>query len=533
MNDVQGNGINMPPNPDLTARKLDAGRTAAILILMAAAVAFSFNFMNLKKTALGYHTRDYAYYLEFSAKLLDSQLTKVYSINPIGINFFGVNDVEGKASFHQSIHFEPVKYAYALLYRLSGGVELVFILVSMMVYAPVAYLLMITTDKLAKKWNFIFYFSLVYILLPSSLLLPAYDLRPYIFLLPAFWFVFISLYYDRPLWEILIFYNFLFLVREESLIIGLLYIPFAAMAIRDGPKKRSALLSMGVSWLFWFAVMNIYYSWTGYVYSFSGYLSETVYSIVSNFSKNPISALGILVIAGLIVLFLVHSSRSMASAERRRFFGLIGSYGILPAVFLYQYTQYDRLNLQNLNAEWFQNLIFNPRFTVILLSFFGFIFILRDFYYLGLNLHHKAGRIILQGVIGLFVIANIIFSQSAPRMIFHYIQETERSAEIFDLRNQLNRHDDWILTDYALHQVFYDFEHVMAYNRLPWYLAAGDQRFYPENSEIIQKYVDEKIQFILVAPDSLDHLRPFLPGDHVKAQVLKQTDRMIAIRILR
>ena len=516
-----------------TASQLTAKRTAAILILAAVAVTFSFAFMNLKKAAIGYHTRDFAYYLEFSAKLLDPQLTNVYSINPIGFNFFGVNDAEGKASFHQSIHFEPVKYAYALLYRLAGGAWPVFLFVSLMVYAPVAYLLIVNLDKFARKWKFILYFSLVYIFLPSSLLLPAYDLRPYIFLLPAFWLVFISLYYNRSLWEILVFYNFLFLVREESLIIGLLYIPFAAAAVQGGMKKRAALLGMGVSWLFWFIVMNIYYSWTGYAYSFSGYLSETVRSIVSNFSMNPVSALGILVVAGLIVLFLVYSSRSMASAERRQLIGLVATYSLLPAVFMYQYTQYDRLNLANPGAEWLLNLIFNPRYTVILMSFVGFIVILRDLSYQGLDINRKAGKIILQGIIVLFLCANIIFSQSAPRMLFHYLREADRSVEIFKFRDELNRYEDWILTDYALHQVFYDFEHVLAYNRLPWHLAAGEQRFFPKNAEIVQKLVDEKIHYIVVAPDSLDHLRPFLRENKLEYQVEKQTDRLVALKILR
>ena len=98
------------------------GKVVLALFLTAVVVAAVFNYFKLR--SLGFHTRDFAFYLEFAAKLLDPALSNRYSLNPVGYNFLGCPGVdfpgtEGTGNFHQAIHFEPMKYIYAVVYRLS------------------------------------------------------------------------------------------------------------------------------------------------------------------------------------------------------------------------------------------------------------------------------------------------------------------------------------------------------------------------------------------------------------------------------
>ena len=85
------------------------GAKLSISLIFLAGVAASLFIFHYKLQSLGFHTRDFAFYLQFHSKLLDPDLTNRYSLNPLGHNLLGLFGTESVDSFHQSFHLEPIK----------------------------------------------------------------------------------------------------------------------------------------------------------------------------------------------------------------------------------------------------------------------------------------------------------------------------------------------------------------------------------------------------------------------------------------
>ena len=72
------------------------------------AVVISTMLCNVKFRALGFHNRDYAFYLEFASKLLDDHSGHAYSMNPEGENWLFMRGTEGINGFQRTIHPESI-----------------------------------------------------------------------------------------------------------------------------------------------------------------------------------------------------------------------------------------------------------------------------------------------------------------------------------------------------------------------------------------------------------------------------------------
>ena len=118
---------------------MSAPKAPFIILYLLAVVASSF-YAELKYKSLNFHTRDYAYYVQFSSKLLDSKMAKSYSLNPEGYNWLRYYGTEGVDNFHRSLHFEPIKYVYAVLYYFAPTPRVLFWLASLIYFLPVVYL---------------------------------------------------------------------------------------------------------------------------------------------------------------------------------------------------------------------------------------------------------------------------------------------------------------------------------------------------------------------------------------------------------
>src|SRR5512144_431039 len=90
----------------------------AIAAIFVAAVVTAGVFANLKRLGLRYDSIDYPFYAQFAAKFFDPQLPKSFSAQPDGYNFLGYHGTEGTYSVNQSLHLEPVKYLYALVFQI-------------------------------------------------------------------------------------------------------------------------------------------------------------------------------------------------------------------------------------------------------------------------------------------------------------------------------------------------------------------------------------------------------------------------------
>jgi len=105
--------------------KLSLWAVVLFWILLTALVAQS------KINSIEMHRKDFGYYAQFSAKLSDPKVSKQLSFQPEGTNVFGIGGVEGERSFHQAVHFEPIKYAYSLIYFVFKSPLSIFVFVSL------------------------------------------------------------------------------------------------------------------------------------------------------------------------------------------------------------------------------------------------------------------------------------------------------------------------------------------------------------------------------------------------------------------
>jgi hypothetical protein len=104
------------------------------------------------------------------------------------------------------------------------------------------------------------------------------------------------------------------------------------------------------------------------------------------------------------------------------------------------------------------------------------------------------------------------------RTDFHYIPprydqyvQAARAAEIvFATRRSTDQASTHILTDYVTYQAFYEYEHALAYNRLPTDLVKGEQRYYPKNVETVKSLLAEETEYVVISKSSERILGPLL-----------------------
>lgn len=254
----------------------------------------SVSFAVFKYKALLMDHIDFSYYLQFSARAFDVSSSK-FNLLQIGHNMFGLLGIDGGLGLHRAIHFEPIKYLFGLIYFIFGSPIAIFVFYSLFCFFPAIYLLKISNKFLSDNKSFLVKMSFLYCLFPSMFALASFDLRPYAFLLPASVLLFLSIQLNRPKWEIFLFFNILFLIREEALYIGLLFVFLYFISHNYTIERKRVTRYLFLNWLFWFFLIVNYIIWTGY--QFRSNLLDKIISLI------PI--LFIILIIGLSALFLL------------------------------------------------------------------------------------------------------------------------------------------------------------------------------------------------------------------------------------
>ncbi len=506
-------------------------KTVHILIvgIFCLSVLFSIGFSTIKGRALGYQTRDYPFFLQFYAKVFDHRAEPRFTLNPHGSNFLGYLGVEATDNFHRQLHFSPVSYAFGIIFALSKSPLLIFGAIAGVFFLPLLYL-DLACGETGQRKNMALLLALLYAAYPSAFPAASYDLRPYILLGPLFACAMIAVHYQRPFLEQLLFFNLLFCVREEALILGAGILTY--FVLRNYSEKRwvKRALILGLFWLTWALVIQKYYGWASFA-TMPGtnpvvlYVLEFVYVKTAQFKLFCISA--------LICLVVVWYGMKREPLWFKKTFQVAGYLLVcLPLWWQLRYEIQEYIKAQQPDSVWaiFEHVVISPRFHLYFIVFFLLFILLWDF---------AGSRIYRTGLICMMLVCivfSMVFHYSVPQatvkeLLPHYNENQPTASIVFDVRKSTNKYRSHILCDYATYQAFFDYENVYVFDRLPWYIIEGEQRFYPDNKPVLEGLLRNKIEFIIVTKHTMLKIKPLLRSMSLKPQHAYGNDRFEIIRL--
>jgi hypothetical protein len=500
-------------------------------IIFFIAVLVSCAISEAKSRSLEFHTRDYAYYLQFAAKLLDPKSAHFYSINPIGYNWMQFNGMEGVKSFYQATHFEPIKYIYGVLYSIVKTPDILFLFIATVFFSPMLYLVFRFPLQTKKDGWFVLALVILYAVYPASFKTPSYDLRPYIFLAPFFVLLILSLTFSRPLWERLLWLNFLFLAREEAIILGACSIAYAFFSIADPSLRKKTVLFMTAVWLFWTSLTGVYFSWTGYPTPYLNSPAGLYQRAIDWLLKGPLNlAIAIILGVALLVVFLL----SVKTLSRRNAYHpiiILAVYSTILAILLYQWFTTNIAGSSVTLSGLVDDLLFSERYML----HFGALLVLILLCWLFFRRVNSWSVIVAMGLLEVcFVVASLVArSRGFPIILSTAIAGERTAGDVLALRQSTNRYETWILTDFATHQAFYDYEHVYIYNRLPAQIVTHNTQFYSADGDIVQELAEKYTEYIVISKGSESTINAILTKGNLTTTKLFDDGQYEALRINR
>ena len=463
-----------------------------ILALYILAIAGSLMLANLKRAALAFDEVDYAFYAQFAAKLLDPQLTNRYSAQPDGYNFFGLTGVDGQYSLNQSIHFELIKYVYAILYRLIPSPIFLTFFIAAIYFSPILYLAFIHPAQNTTDRFFILGFTLLYIGFPSVVHLINFDLRPRILQIPVLVLSTFSIHYRRPFLEKLFFFGSFFLIREEILIFSPTLILYDYLRSPSSKKNILSLTSFILVWLS-FGVLNFqYFKWTAYQ---TGQFATPLHQ-VSTTSLLPGTLIGGVIC--LLILLLIAWVQEYKPASLPELLQILGYTTIFLPLSVQLFTEANRWSFPE-NAAYESSLdyaLFSPKMTLYFVAVLLFFVIARESLKVPKQL--KAVNYLLFGI-GIPLLA--INLSNLPSTLANFKQRATAAEIVFQTRADFDPYHTRVLTDYNTYQAFFNYENVYLYQRLPWSIA-GEERYYPDNIQYLQQILRDEIDYIIINASS-------------------------------
>ena len=443
--------------------------TGILLFLVAVITATLFNASKIQ--ALGFHTRDYPYFLQFAAKAFDSQRPDHYALNPCGSNFLGNRGCEGTKSLYHSIHFAPIKFVYALLYNVAPAPITVLIFIAIFHALPVLYLVFVLPARSAADRRWLLLVATFLVVCPTSLEAVSYDARTFSLLAPAFLMLVLSIHVGRPFRETLFFFILLLLVREEALVLAATAIAFNGF--RNNDSTRPTMWLCGI-WMSWLGSSLGYFHWAEF--------PVDRYSLFYFIYRNPFVYL-LLMGVGLVLFERV--CRRAAS----------------PATQVAPYcTVFVPLGIYLLRAN-----IPEGKWGLYVFAFVILCMLLWD------GVQRTIVRTPLQAVFSLLVAGSIlVHATSTTGTVRGFAVSASVAKLVHDLRAMTDPNQTHILCDYSTYQAFFDYENVYVYNRLPSHLIPDDRdRHYPHNLPVLRQLIHH-VEYVVISRESERDIRALL-----------------------
>lgn len=475
------------------------------LLLYIISVFASYYFCTTKLHALGFHTRDFPFYLQFGAKIFDASLTNQFSINPYGYNAFGFDGIEGMMGIFHTIHLEPIKLLYGLLYYPFGSPLLIFAIIGLIYFAPPLYFGWHAQNGNWLEGIFAIMISLLYFLFPSSILAVADDLRPYTLLGPFLALTLISIQRDSPRWHSTLFLIAMLSCREEALILATFIIGYALLRSRTPADAIRNGTIFGTIWLLWLLATGIYYTWTAYQINPALNPLGEVIPEVSYLLILCIWA-AIAIIYFLLLRFWYTSINSIYQQKLRERIWIQIAFVMLLFVPIFRQVsvtkgrKFDRMSFEDALFSIFKDFMLFPKFTLIFIMGVITLIIIWG------TIHKPFVKKLICGGLVLLILA-CLYLQSVSWMktpliwLDRYHQRIEDAKLIWELREKTNKYRSVVLSDLNTYQVFADYEHILVYERLPWAVEPSEARHYPANANRTVQFLKDEVEYVVIAKE--------------------------------
>ena len=472
----------------------------AALLLYCVASAFSVYTLQLKRDALGFHTRDYNYFIEQAARLADPGLTNRYATNIEGHNFAGLQGIEGVRSIYQAIHNEYFRYTYVALYFLFRDPLPVYIWFCLIYYLPVLYAAWIARKAPGPLQAWMVLFILLYLCYPGSAATTSGDLRTRLLFASAWALAVLAVFMERPFLERLVFLAFLPFIREEGILLGAILT--ALNLIR--PAKQPGRLVQTAAFLAILgaalAAFVAFMAWGGYT------RVDVIYNPINRILQSRLG--GWLGLAGVGLAGLVYRLRK----EPRRLEALLlgGVYSLVLILTGLQFASEfslwyaDRLAQGPVQAWDIYSFTLTGYDCWLFYSAAILLFVLG-----GMRLGPRLRKPLLAsgGVFVLLMLATTAIT--LPPQLANWGENAIQAGLVWEFKSGHDPYQTRLLVDFSTYQAFYNFEHVMVYNRLPVWMVYPNlmERFYPQNREMAARMIAKGIDYAVIARASQENVR--------------------------
>ncbi len=470
------------------------------LLIYLAAVIVSVNVLNLKRESLQFHQRDYNYFVEQAARLTDPRLSKSFAMQIEGYNFLGLQGIEGVKSLYHAIHTEYFRYLYVLLYGVFRDPLALYIVYSLLFFSPILYFAFLPFPDERQHTILVVLFSLLYVLFPATLNSVTSDLRPRMLFASAWSLLLLSIYFDRPFWEKLLFFLFLVGIREEGIILGAIAIGLNYLKLKGRQERKFQTVVLLVIDASALALFLAFMWWGGYT------RIDAAYNPINFIRLAPTPyMLAVMVFGATLALFAWWMRRKSDRLHQLTPFLLCYSLAIGLTGF-----QWLRDNLrwasQQIQAsatgagDIALNAVTNETTALVfyLLIVLGLI--------LWGSTQGRPRRLIIAAFSLTLVLSTAITLIYYPPWISKWRENVTPASLVWDFAATHDRYETKILVDYDTYQAFYNFDQVIVYNRLPLWNTLPEKRYYPANKDALVKQIQKGIQYAVIGRESLGNV---------------------------
>lgn len=431
-------------------------------LLWLSVSAIAFYLVHLKFLALDFHTRDYAFYTEFIIKWSRPVSEQSYSINPGGYNFLGIYADDGCDGFYQWVHFEPIRFVQAFIYRIFRSLSAVFIFNSLVVCSPILAITKWLSKTSTKGWEY-FLWVLLFVAFPATLLVSGYDNRPSMFLGVGYFWLLYSLLVTKKIWLQFMFFALFFSIREESLILNSFVLLYLFFQWRKKEISIQWFVVFTMAWIFYLVGLLAYFKYWNYTL-FQGIGQK--YSIGVLIS----CLLGVVGVFGFILF--------------RKRYGLI----LFVPMLLFLFQIFSMYSLKMFPDMGF-SILNDPRLHMVNLIFLAFI--------LSSLLNGSKLPRVMFFFIPFFLLGGIFIGKfSLNQKLGDWKIKGDAAKVVFDYQKKVPQ-TIRVVTDYYTHQAFVEHRNLYCLDRLPCYIEGSNKRFYPENQQLLKGILTENTTLVL------------------------------------
>jgi hypothetical protein len=318
------------------------------------------------------------------------------------------------------------------------------------------------------------------------------DLRPRILFIPAWCLMTLAIFYDRPFIETLVFFGLLIGIREEGILLGSILMVINFLRMKGKPGRRvQTLVFIGFTAIALVAFLA-FMAWGRYTRVDAMYDPRN--SLGSLFSTRLPLIVGLAALVVLCLAFFWFKKREQFNLLliMLLYLSAIGLTGIQIARESFWWSGNQIQGAQANIWESYLSLITSSK------SALTFYMILLPLVLLLDSIRNNSRKLML----GLLSLLCLVFAvttlESSTRLIEDLRQNIPHARLVWDFTADHDRYRAQVLVD-----AFYNFNHVIVYNRLPLWDTLPEKRYYPQNKNAVARLIKERMEYAVISQGSL------------------------------